>query len=266
MEQIFPIDLPPGAAAPHLEHALAETIPAIYIAECKEQASEHVASGAYLAAFSAEGAIVYPDGSPDAVAVVNSSAHAEIVEYGHAGFHLPSRWTMWKISKEGHRYARVKFRHGTPEGEPGGGLSTTRERNQMPASIYAQAKRLGPGQALHNTDYRRSVHYMYYRRIGVSLPDELEQLLKHSPTPNAYTWKASPFAGMRKIGAPGHHSYLTIRTITPYSTGWYIPPQAGKHLMEHALAACAADIQAAIDTAVALDLAELALAATGELA
>lgn len=266
MEQVFPIDLPPGAAAPHLREALGSTVPQIVLAECLQLASGHVASGDYLAKFSVEGAIRYPyKGDPDAVAVVNTSAHASFVEEGHEGFHLPSRIRHWKIGKHGQRYLHIMFRHYTP-GDAGGGI-TQRARQMMPEEVYARAEKLRPRQRLlmptGRGSYRQSKSYDFYRKAFGGLPTELETLLKHSPQPHGYTWKASPYAGMKKVGRAtpkggGHTRYITFRTITPDSTGWYIPPSPGLHIMQRAIQNTAPDIWAVIDAAVAADLAQLA--------
>ena len=40
-------------------------------------------------------------------------------------------------------------------------------------------------------------------------------------------WQTNKYEGLMKTGAPGHTRYLTIRTITPDSPGWWIPSRHG---------------------------------------
>src|SRR5262249_25111523 len=144
-QQLFPVDLPADAPAPHLHEALSSIVPQILLAECLQLAKDHVGTGDYMARFQTSDAVQYPaGGDPDAVSVINPSDNASFVEEGHAGFHLPSRIRDWTIGKDGRRYKRVMFQHGVPAAA-GGGVSTTRSRMQMPPAVYARARQLGAG-------------------------------------------------------------------------------------------------------------------------
>lgn len=267
MEHVIPIELPEGVKGTHTRHALAVIAPELLRDECIHLSGKHVSTGDYRARFSAPDAIRYPyQGNPDAVALVNTAQYASFVEDGYQGFHLPSRIRRWKF-RNGKPYVIVMFRHYTPA-DAASGQTTHRTRQMMPQEIADRAEALRGRQRLAmplgRDSYRQSKSYDYYRERFGSLPPELETLLAHSKNPHGYTWKASPYAGMRHVVAPtpgggSQNHYMTFRTITPQSTGWYIPPSPGLHIMREALTNCLPDIQAAIDEAVAADIAEAAL-------
>lgn len=229
--------------------AIMADIAQVIAAAWRDEAADHVDSGAYLAAITA----AYPFGDdPDTAGAFNLAQHAEWLEYGRAGFHLPSHWTKWKVGKHGNLYAHVPFRHFTPI-KRGGGASTSRIRGAMPGRVYSLARQLNSGDRLagFGNQYKQSKSYEYYRQL---FPDD------DVPNTQGYTWKASPYEGMQQVGArrtPGggtQSEYRTWRTITPDSPGWYIPPIAPLHLASNALDAAAPAIEALLAQAEANDL------------
>ena len=267
----FPVPLPAELDATAVRQALASDIPALIIAAWRELAADQVDSGDYLARLTLQDALAYPfAGDPDAVAVVNTAEYAQFIEWGRAGFHLASRWGsrggQWKISKDGKRYARVPFRIRTPIAA-GGGFSTSRARSTMPAAVYAQTRGLRTGDRLggYGDLYKQSKSYHYFKQIFPGFPAELADV-------GGYTWKASQFEGMFQAGVrttPGggtQSQYVTIRTITPESPGWYIPPTPAHHYAERALDMVSPQIAELLDAAAAHDLAVAVTALTTEVA
>lgn len=246
------VSLPPGMPTPHLEHVLAVMVPNIMRAAWRDVALDHVSTGSYIAAIMRDDAIQYPyQGNKDLVSVVNTSPHAIFLEHGRQGFHLPSRWTNWQIGKNGNRYARIPMRHYSPT-RLGGGASTHRIRQQMPEEIYAMAKRLRAGQRLTGLGnaYRVSRPYKVYRVSGEKVPRELGR---------GYTWKVSKYEGLFRTHMPtpggGRHTwYMTIRTITPQSKGWFIPSMPALKLSEKAMQRAKPAIDDVLHAAIEADV------------
>jgi len=247
----FRIDLAPDVEAPALREALSTTVPQLIIAAWRELAADHDRSGEYLAALTSADALRYPFlGDHDVVAVVNTSKQAEWLEHGRAGFHLAASWGVgsgqWKVNKEGGLYARVPFRIRTP-GVAGG----------MPAAVYAKARRLVLKQRLKGFGdlYKQSKTYVFFQSYpAFNFPRDLIDVA-------GYTWKASQYEGLFLSGP--HHTpkggtqgqYTTVRTITPDSPGWYIPPTRAFNFADRALDQAAPKIQDILDRAAAQDLA-----------
>jgi len=256
-ERTFGLDMPVGMRTPAVLAALAGPVPAEIIDKWITIAQEHSATGDYVRMLAADKSLQYPYvGNDYAVAVVNLAQHASILESGHAGFHLPSRWTKWKVGKKGNRYAHVAFRHMTPITKSGGS-TTLRARRAMPAEVYARAKTLQRGKRLtgFGDTYKQSKSYNYYRQVFGDLPEELSGS-------EGYTWHSSRFEGLTRRTAvtPGggrHTVYSTVRTITPDSDGWYIPPKPGYRIAERAMEAAAPQIRKILEEAVARDVAAM---------
>lgn len=263
----FVVALPPGIPTPALQHALSTTIPALVIYQWRELAKDHVDTGDYLARLTLQDALRYPfEGDEDAVAVLNTAEHADWIENGRAGFHLPSRWGArggkWHYGKNG-PYAYVPFRIYTPM-QAGGGASSKRARlgNTMPKAVYQRAKGVRGGGRLDGfgDQYKQSKSYVYYRAAGMG----------GTPDADSYTWVASQFEGLfaavqQTPGAPQHAEYMTIRTIKPDSPGWYIPPTPAHRFGERAVENVAPLIADIVDRASAEDLTNALLDATGGL-
>lgn len=279
-ERTYAVDLPDGAPTPALTAALAGAVPGAVVFVWRELAKQHNASGQYAAALTSQDALQYPYlNDPLAVAVVNTAPHAEYVENGRAGFHLATRWGSrggkWKVGRNGNLYAHVPFRVPTPIGDavkvvhlPGlsarfqgpRGLSSKAGRlgAAMPESVYARALKLRHYATTRDRltglgdEYKQSKSYRYYEAAFGPMPESLEG-------EDGYTWQASQFEGMfRTTGstaAGGHHTeYMTIRTITPDSPGWFVPPSPALRLAERALEQSAANVRGIIEAAVAQDV------------
>ncbi len=265
-ERTFYVNLPPELMGPAVRQAMVDA-GQIIIAAWREAAADHVATGDYLARLTMAEALRYPYMSDlNAVAVVNTAKYAYWLEEGRAGFHLAAHWSKWKVSKKGTLYARVPFRIDTPIAK-GGGVSTTRMRQAMPQAVYSwsmhrnrfpwnkPAVELGlrERQFGHGERYKASKSYHYFRQL-FEMPPTLAGV-------EGYTWKASKYENMFRVGparTPGggtQGEYMTIRTITPESKGWLIPPSPGHHFAERALAQAAPAIDQLIQQAAAQELA-----------
>lgn len=267
-EQTIMLPMQDDVPSPSVQELLATTVPDLIIAAWHEAAADHVDSGAYLAALALEQSLRYPYlNDPMAVAVVNTTPQAAWLEDGRAGFHLAARWGArkgrWKIGKDGKRYAHVAFRVRTP-GSKGGGMSTSRARFTMPKRVQQMARTLGPGQRLTGFGdlWKQSKSYNYYRGAG----------MQGTPAAAGYTWASSPFEGMMQSGmrnTPGggtQSEYTTIRTITPDSPGWYLPPTPAYHFSERALQRALPEITRVLEAAAAQDAMAAVLDAVGGLA
>ncbi|MEO8602981.1 MAG: hypothetical protein ABI629_10420 [bacterium] len=234
-----------------------------------EELGDHADTGAAMRSLQDQDALQYPFLSdPMMVAVVSTEPQTDWLEEGRAGFHMPDRIDpgKWKVTKDGKRYLNIPFRHTSPV-KAGGGASGGRMRTQMPADVYALASQLEDGArltvgslsaALEGGDatplgaelFKQGKSYSYYREIfGGQVPDHL---------PGGYTWRAGKFEGLQRNtretpGGGRHTEYMTFRTITPDSEGWYIPPTPGYHLAAHALDAAAPAIEQLFEAAAASD-------------
>ena len=272
-EQTFPLDLPTAMPAPAVEHALSSTVPNIVVTAWQDVAADHVGEGDYIDALRSQDALQYPYlGDVNAVAVVNTREYAQFLEYGRAGFHLPSRWGtgkgVWTTGKNGKRYARVPFAVTTPT-KAGGGKTTVRIRTKMPRGIYDKANRLATGQRLGPMGPRKTRDYNEYRRTYTDAGSQAA--LNSAPLEgvDSYTWKSKQFSGLFNAGektTPGGGTqtmYMTIRTITPESEGWFIPPTPAYLFATRALADATPIIRDALDEAAAQDIAVAVVAALG---
>ncbi len=277
----FSIPIPDDMYSPATDNAIREAGELI-----REQwvnlASHHSVSGEYIAHLLSPESLAYPYmGDRDQVAVINTTRQAWWLEWGRAGFHLASRWGTgkgkWKTNAKGGRYATVPFRHRTPE-KDGGGSTPERRRMAMPLSIYNTARKLGHGQSLKASDLVRigrsgkatvgdyglqSKAYDYYRQAfgREAVPDYL---------PHGYTWKTPQYEGLTRYTtttpAGGRHtSYMTFRTITPDTPGWYIPPTPAGHYASRALDAAAPAIEDRLAIAVSMDCLHAVMAAVAPL-
>jgi hypothetical protein len=267
-ERTISLPLSSDLPSPAVNALLATVIPDLIITAWHDKAAEHDDTGIYLKALDREQSLRYPYlDDPNAVAVVNDTPQAYWLEYGRAGFHLAARWKKWTQGKNG-PYARVKFRVRTP-GSKGGGMSTSRARFTMPATVQAMAQALVQGQRLkgmgmQGVKSKSYTHGITSPHIWKSLPPTLAGI-------TGYTWKSSPFEGMMQAGmkdTPGggtQSEYTTIRTITPDSPGWYIPPTPAYHFSEEALRAALPEITRLLEEAGAQDAMDAVTDAVQEL-
>ena len=237
---------------PALEAAVQGEVADAIVATWTALAIGQSATGDYIRGLHAANSILHHvGGDPLAVSVVNVSPHAGFVEEGHEAFHLPDRIKNWKLTKKGKRIVTVPFRHFAPA-SAGGGATPRALKAAMPAHIYAMTPWLGGNARLTGLGdrYKLSRPYAMHRRQGEAIPESLGH---HS------TWKSSKYEGLQKHGGatPGggsHSTYLTFRTITPESKGWWIPALAGKHYADQTVQAMRPQIEPILAAAAAADL------------
>lgn len=250
----IPVPLLADIESPTLHFALSSIVPQLIIAEWDKLAAGHEANGDYRKMLASADALKYPyEGNPDSVGVINTSRHADWLENGRGGFHLPSHWTRWIMGKNG-PYAHVLFRIYTPT-KAGDGATTRRRRTfgSMPPEVYERARRelQGPKDRLTGFGdlYKVSRPYEIHRRMGDQNVSSVD----------SYTWVASQFEGMfasiqSTSRKPRDAQYFTIRTIKPDSPGWYIPPMPALHLAERALDAAMPQVTQIVEDAAVRDL------------
>lgn len=181
------------------------------------------------------------DGDHMRAVVRNVAPMARWVETGHGAYHLPSR-INWgtahaRRNRQGRAYLIIPFRHYSAQrGVRAQASSPRAQRAAMPRSVYAQAQRLRPGESLH-----------------------MPGLAPYAPRTMA-NWRpgythASPFERMQRTGSGRGVRYLTFRTLTQGSPGWWIPARPGKRLSAQTQQDTAAPVQAMLAAAFQEDMA-----------
>jgi len=267
---------------PHIEAVLQGPIPDLIIAAWSELAAEHVATGFYSSYTSFSRMFPYR-GNPLACAVANTAPYARYLEEGHGGFHLPTSidWGKAtgkgtaKANKEGRRYLRIPFRHMTP-GTPAGGISSARKRMMMPSGVYRDALTALRGDR-RSREARRAVGRLAMAGTRLSrpyglgtFPEALRLRAVQQEGMPGYTWRSRTYEGLMRreqvSPASGAKSstYMTIRTLTEDSVGWYIPPAAGFHFAEHVVEQVRPMIEDLVAEAARDDVVELLRVRVGE--
>lgn len=200
---------------------------------------------AYLRGLTSRDSVLHPyQGDPLHALVQNVNPDATRLEYGAPAYHLPSviRWAQSRSarrSKRGRWYLVVPFTHGTPG---------TRS-NPMPSSVYRVARRLQPGQRVTaGPTAGRAVHAGGMQPYAPRYVRNIRLGYEH----------VSPHEAMvRRPGKGRSSSYLTFRTMTSDSSGWWIPPKQGAHILDEVRREVMPEIQAMIETGLRQDLASL---------
>lgn len=175
---------------------------------------------AYLRGLTSRDSVLHPyQGDPLQALIQNVNPDAPRLEYGFPAYHLPSviRWAQARgahRSKRGRWYLVVPFEHGTPG---------TRS-NPMPSSVYRVARRLQPGQRVTaGPTAGRAVHAGGMQPYAPRYVRNIRLGYEH----------VSPHEAMiRRPGRGRGSTYLTFRTMTSDSSGWWIPPRQGAHILE----------------------------------
>jgi hypothetical protein len=142
--------------------------------------------------------------------VTTTVPEAAELERGVGAYHLPSR-INWATSPKARRNTRgryylvIPFRHYSAQrGIRAQAGTPAARRAMMPRHVYDVARRLGAGESLHMPG------------LAPYVP-RLPQNVRPGYTP------ASPYARMQRTGTGRGVRYLTFRTITQDSPGWWIP-------------------------------------------
>jgi hypothetical protein len=187
--------------------------------------------------------------------VVNTSRLARALEYGQAAYHLPSRinWGLIRTarrSKSGRYYLLIPFRHYSAQrGSRAAAGSPTSRRAMLTRAVYEVARRLRPGQFLTaGPSHGRAVHAPGLHPYVPALPQNVRPGYTH----------AALQEGLRRVpGARrGSGQYLTFRTMTSDSPGWWIPAKPPRPVVAETVRTASPDVQRLLTTAAVEDVRE----------
>ena len=168
---------------------------------------------------SPESVAVVEDGSTLRATITNVSSVARRIETGHPAYHLPSRINWAEVrSKSGKSFLIIPFRHYSAQrGSRAQASSPAARRAAMPRPIYNVASRLQRGQYLTAGETRgRAVHAPGLTPYVPAYPRNVRPGYQ----------QASIYEGMQRRGRGTATRYLTFRTMTERSSGWWVPSKA----------------------------------------
>ena len=213
-------------AVPFLPHLRAAVRQAAEVLQSAWQAMVQGTGGspAYrartLAVLSATEQIEHPfHGDPFQASIPAPSPMAQGLESGSPAYHLPSR-VRWGLvrrrNKHGRPYLLIPFQHLAPRsGQMRAAMTPAAQYRMMPWRVYQRARHLRPGQ------YLTSGHG---GGAGVSMPGLTPYVPRYAPNVRPGYTHAPREERMRRVPGPGRSgTYLTFRTMTPDSPGWWIP-------------------------------------------
>ncbi len=265
----------------------------LVIAQWQELAAEHRDTGEYAREISFERIVPY-GGDDMTVAAMNVARHAQVLEDGHAGFHLPSvidwgaaeaRGTA-KRTAAGRRYMAVPFRHYTP-GSESGGISSGRARAMMSRQVYQDA--LIASEAERGSRERReALARLSAAGTQLSRPyDVLDRMFPEAGGGKApryydlaraaetregrpgYTWRSRTYDGLQRreqvnpeTGAKSS-TFSTLRTLSEDSLGWFVPPTPGYHFAARTVALVQPLARELLEDAARADVVELVRSVMG---
>jgi hypothetical protein len=226
-------------------HAAAALVQQAWIAAAERLAYPVPHRLAYLMGLQTPESLVYPwQGNPLAIAVVNTAAEAVWVEKGTRAIHLPAtiNWGSARAAKRGKRgvpYMVIPFRHIAPRGRV---TSPSSQVRTMPEQLYRRALR---------TPMHREVSLRGIKGITPYVP---RQAINVRP---GYTAR-SKYAGMQRVpGIPGEgrgSRYLTFRTMSADSTGWWLPARPGVPLLQRVQRATSGQVHRLIAAGMQADV------------
>src|SRR4029434_1034373 len=176
--------------------------------------------------------------------VTNTAPTADLLEQGQPTIHLPSHINLAaspkaRRSKSGRYYLIIPFRHYSAQrGIRAQASSPAARRGAMPRAVYTKAQRLRPGEVL--------------RMPGLP-PYEPRNPQNLRP---GYT-HASPYDRMQRTGSGRGVRYLTFRTMTQDSPGWWIPARPPKPITAQTARESAPEVRRRLATALREDVTTL---------
>jgi hypothetical protein len=205
----------------------------------------------YIAGLLRADALIHPaDGDPFQARVVNRAPEAWRIEHGTPAYHLPERirWAQSRAarrSRAGVWYLHVPLRWARPTLElfPG---ALRRGGSVMRPSVARMAERLRPGQRLTaRATYGRLVHASGLRPYVPRSQRNVRPGTTHSALEE----------GMRRVPTRGGGAqYLTFRTMTEQSPGWWIPARPGTPLVAQVARDSASTVADIIAAGVVVDI------------
>lgn len=208
---------------------------------------------AYLQGFSGEAPVVTTTPSGLSTSVVNTSPIARRIERGTAAYHLPSRidWGRTSAARRSHSgryFIIVPFRHYSAQRASRlAQASPTARRNMLTRPVYTVASRLQRGQYLTaGPSQGRAVHAPGLRPYVPSFPRNIRP---------GYTHAALQERLIRSTGhRRGTSTYLTFRTMTEQSPGWWIPAKAPVEIMAATVRSVTPEVQRLLAAAATADV------------
>jgi hypothetical protein len=250
----------------NVQFALSGPIPDMIVALWQEVSAGHRATGLYTSNLSFTHMFPYK-GKPLSCAVANTTPYAAVLEEGRAGFHLPSSidWgssRSAKVSKKGTHYLRIPLRHMTP-GRESEGISSLRARTAMPSSIHRAAlAAIKSGSRTTGGVFAQGRISRPYRAMR-DVPNWLTQTAIQKEGHPGYTWRAGKYEGIKRVtqrgagGAITGSQFMTWRTLSEDSVGWWIPPMQGFHFAAQVVQRMQGPVSELLGHAVAKDIADI---------
>jgi hypothetical protein len=246
-----------SAGFPHTIQAVraaAELVQWAWVQLAESSALTRSDRATYVAGLTSAQSLVHPlGGDPLKATVINTAEDAPRIEHGFAAYHLPSRidWgaaRSARLSRAGRYYMAIPFRHAaTRYGRQRGELRPAMRRQMLTERVYRLAQHLRPEQ--HLTAGRA-------RGRGVHAPG----LTPYRPAfaRNVRPGYAHAAREERLVRRPGRSArqsqYLTFRTMTADSPGWWIPGKPGVELARQAQRDTAPAVRAMIEAGVRADI------------
>lgn len=160
--------------------------------------------------------------------VSNTAPQARRIEEGWAAYHLPDRINWGEVGtrseKTGRYYLIVPFRHYSAQRASRlAQASPAARRNMLTRAVYTIARQLQPGQYITaGPTAGRAVHAPGLRAYVPAFPPNIRPGYTHA----ALQERLRRVPGARK----GASQYVTFRTMTEQSAGWWIPGKAGRSI------------------------------------
>jgi len=208
---------------------------------------------AYIGGLSAPESVVHPlAGDPLQASVTNHAPEAPRLEHGFASYHLPSRinWATAKGAKQskGRWYMVIPFRHVAARyGKQIAELRPAMQRQMLTERVYRIAQRLRPEQHLTAGPTRgRGVHAPGLTPYRPAFARNIRPDYIHAAREERL---------VRRPGRSARQSqYLTFRTMTSDSPGWWMPGKTGVELAKQAQRDTAPAVRAMIEAGVRADV------------
>jgi hypothetical protein len=241
-----PFPLPATSAA--VQEA-AELVRWAWIQSAESAAMSPADQQHYIAGLESPRSVVHPfQGDPLQARVENVAPRASRLEEGYPAYHLPER-INWgaargaRRSKAGRWYMFIPFAHLSYRGRKG---SSQAQARMMSSAVYRVARTLQPGQRLTAGPTRgRAIHAPGLRPYVPAFQRNIRP---------GYTHAAKQESLVRRPGRGGGSRYLTFRTLTQDSQGWWIPAKPGVHLAPQVERATASAVRAIIEAGVRQDV------------
>lgn len=204
----------------------------------------------YVAGLTQSNSLLHPfQGDPLHARVQNLARLAPSLETGTPAVHLPSaiRWATSKAarrSKSGRWYLIIPFTHAAYRGSEQ--IHVTIRTRMMTKAVYQVARTLRPGQRL--TAGPSQGNRVHAPGLHPYVPAYARNLRP------GYVHAAKEEGMVRRPTTGKAGQYLTFRTMTSDSPGWWLPPRPGLHLARAVEQATKAEVQTRVQDAVRQDV------------